>query len=117
VPQALNYLEQKKILKDWGLGILLHVSIFIHSSLNKAGRDKTLNMDPTPMTQLAYPIPHFDGDGSLHVFGNQNASHLVIMCAGFPDDQRAASLSSLGQAFGHNGRVAGWSGLFALKRR
>jgi pimeloyl-ACP methyl ester carboxylesterase len=48
-------------------------------------------MDPTPTTQLAYPIPHCDGEGSLHVFGNQDASHLVMMCAGFPDDHRAFS--------------------------
>jgi hypothetical protein len=59
--------------------------------LNMAGRDNTLTMDPTPTTQLAYLIPRFDGEGSLHVFGNQNSSHLVIMCAGFPDDQRAFS--------------------------
>jgi len=34
----------------------------------------------------SYPIPHDDTGGSLHLFGNVNAPHLVIMCPGFPDD-------------------------------
>jgi pimeloyl-ACP methyl ester carboxylesterase len=40
-----------------------------------------------PFTKVTYPIPHDDSGGCLFVYGNADAPHLVIMCAGFPDDQ------------------------------
>ena len=43
-------------------------------------------MKPTVIQR--YPIPH-NGEGSLHLFGPADATQLVIMCPGFPDDHRA----------------------------
>jgi pimeloyl-ACP methyl ester carboxylesterase len=41
-----------------------------------------------PAVKLSYPFPRC-GEGSIHLFGSRDASHLVIMCAGFPDDHKA----------------------------
>jgi pimeloyl-ACP methyl ester carboxylesterase len=41
-----------------------------------------------PVTKISYPFPRC-GEGDIHLFGSRDASHLVIMCAGFPDDHKA----------------------------
>jgi pimeloyl-ACP methyl ester carboxylesterase len=43
-----------------------------------------------PCTTISYPIPHDESGGTLLVYGKQTGStHLILMCAGFPDDHSA----------------------------
>lgn len=41
------------------------------------------------MKAVKYPIPHDEEGGSLFLFGKPDSARIVLMCAGFPDDQSA----------------------------
>jgi pimeloyl-ACP methyl ester carboxylesterase len=66
--------------------------IMSNSSSNSSSNNKKDKYDDgtkVPRVVLRHPLPKMDSLGSLFVYGHRESKHLVIMCAGFPDNHSA----------------------------